>query len=284
MARYHINPRTGEPGTCRARHACPFGDLESDHYDSPEAAREAYEAGNPEELLRALTKKVDGAIDSSLEANDDELIAGMKAAGWREFDPTKGPEQLTMTPDDELLQAIEKAGWPKFDPTAGPEQLEFQEMEFPALSDETMQEMDEFYQTYPTIDVQVDDSGSRPFYNVYANSEFLLRTDRPEVREATERAASAGVIRSLMESESPEPWGAYARYLKKGPAELRGYLRDMELDLQDMEAAAPGGTDPARRDAELRFPLVVAALKTREHEAQAAEAARLMPADGNPPF
>jgi hypothetical protein len=43
MPRYHINPRTGNPGICRAEKSCPFGDMESDHYSSKEAAREAYE-------------------------------------------------------------------------------------------------------------------------------------------------------------------------------------------------------------------------------------------------
>jgi len=44
MAKYHINPTTGEPGQCKARKSCPFGDLENDHYTSAEAAREAFEA------------------------------------------------------------------------------------------------------------------------------------------------------------------------------------------------------------------------------------------------
>lgn len=42
MAKYHINAK-GEPGLCGARKNCPFGDLESDHYSSPESARAAYE-------------------------------------------------------------------------------------------------------------------------------------------------------------------------------------------------------------------------------------------------
>lgn len=43
MSRYHVNPETGEPGPCRAQKSCPFGDMESDHYDSKESARKAYE-------------------------------------------------------------------------------------------------------------------------------------------------------------------------------------------------------------------------------------------------
>ena len=43
MPRYHLNSATGEPGRCEAMVSCPYGDLESEHYDSPEAARRAYE-------------------------------------------------------------------------------------------------------------------------------------------------------------------------------------------------------------------------------------------------
>jgi hypothetical protein len=42
MARYHINPKTGNPGICRAKEQCPFGDA-SNHYDSKEEAHKAYE-------------------------------------------------------------------------------------------------------------------------------------------------------------------------------------------------------------------------------------------------
>ncbi len=42
MARYHINPKTGNVGQCRARQGgCPFG--EADHYDTQEEARQVYE-------------------------------------------------------------------------------------------------------------------------------------------------------------------------------------------------------------------------------------------------
>jgi septal ring factor EnvC (AmiA/AmiB activator) len=41
--KYHINPETGNPGVCKAKHKCKFGDMESDHYSSKEEARDAYE-------------------------------------------------------------------------------------------------------------------------------------------------------------------------------------------------------------------------------------------------
>jgi len=43
MARYHIHPRTGDPGVCRAAKYCPFGDLEEDHFSTIEEARAAFE-------------------------------------------------------------------------------------------------------------------------------------------------------------------------------------------------------------------------------------------------
>ena len=42
MARYHINPQTGEVGKCRARRGCPFGGEDS-HFSTKEEAARAYE-------------------------------------------------------------------------------------------------------------------------------------------------------------------------------------------------------------------------------------------------
>jgi hypothetical protein len=42
VAKYHINYK-GDVGLCKAKHSCPFGDMEDDHFSTPEAARSAYE-------------------------------------------------------------------------------------------------------------------------------------------------------------------------------------------------------------------------------------------------
>lgn len=39
---FHINPKTGEPGKCRARYQCPYGN-ESAHSDDPQVLRKTYE-------------------------------------------------------------------------------------------------------------------------------------------------------------------------------------------------------------------------------------------------
>lgn len=45
MARYHINPETGNPGICRTTpERCLFRDSNPEHYDTREEARAAYEA------------------------------------------------------------------------------------------------------------------------------------------------------------------------------------------------------------------------------------------------
>lgn len=47
MAKYHINPKTGNPGLCKAKDNCPFGGAD-EHYSSKDVARAAYEASkNP---------------------------------------------------------------------------------------------------------------------------------------------------------------------------------------------------------------------------------------------
>lgn len=65
MAKYHINPATGNPGVCRAdpskpnARGCDFDLGESDHYGSAEEARTAYEASMENEATPAAAKPVD---------------------------------------------------------------------------------------------------------------------------------------------------------------------------------------------------------------------------------
>lgn len=115
MARYHINPRTGDPGVCSARISCPYGSLESDHFDSKEAARAAYEERRPDQAFTTLQRSTD-------EMFDDELISAIDRAvesgAMRRFDPALGPEQFEVDSPPE--------GWGE-------------------LTDETMAEMDAHY-------------------------------------------------------------------------------------------------------------------------------------------
>ena len=78
VARYHINSK-GEPGVCKAQQACPFGDA-SEHYDSPEAAREAFEADAGVEHLHGLSREAEEDF-GSLEGNylTDETMDEMDA-------------------------------------------------------------------------------------------------------------------------------------------------------------------------------------------------------------
>lgn len=65
MAKYHINPNTGNPGVCRAdpskpnARGCDFDLGESDHYGSAEEARTAFEASMADEATPAAAKPVD---------------------------------------------------------------------------------------------------------------------------------------------------------------------------------------------------------------------------------
>ncbi len=43
MVSYHINPKTGNPGICRATKFCPFGSMEGEHFASKAEARAFYE-------------------------------------------------------------------------------------------------------------------------------------------------------------------------------------------------------------------------------------------------
>lgn len=85
MSKYHVNP-AGEPGPCGANINCPFGG-ESEHYETKEAAREAYEKNMTTETLPAASKKstitdaeVSKAIYELISYGDDSYLYNEKAA------------------------------------------------------------------------------------------------------------------------------------------------------------------------------------------------------------
>lgn len=41
---FHINPTTGNPSPCSAKHHCPFGDMEADHYSTRAEAQAGFES------------------------------------------------------------------------------------------------------------------------------------------------------------------------------------------------------------------------------------------------
>lgn len=72
MAKYHINPKTGNPGRCSAVHQCPFGG-ESDHYGSESEARQAYEGsmsqgGATSSLKKSIVPTPEQDWDNKFEA------------------------------------------------------------------------------------------------------------------------------------------------------------------------------------------------------------------------
>jgi hypothetical protein len=54
--RYHVNPETGKPGQCKAKHKCRFGGIQ-DHYESKESAQAAYEKKMQSNTLPRKAKK-----------------------------------------------------------------------------------------------------------------------------------------------------------------------------------------------------------------------------------
>jgi hypothetical protein len=107
--RYHINPTTGEPGKCSAKNGgCPFGG-ENEHFTSPEAAREAFEAANASSTFAMSASEMNAAAKTT---SDHEVIAGLIAKGTPRTlgNLAKNPnlteqevaEALTKTQDREL--------------------------------------------------------------------------------------------------------------------------------------------------------------------------------------
>ena len=67
MKKYHINPETGSPGVCQATGACPFGDLEKDHYSTRESARAAYENKSQVNFINNMF----GVSKNTIKTNDE---------------------------------------------------------------------------------------------------------------------------------------------------------------------------------------------------------------------
>lgn len=66
MSKFHINPKTGNPGICKAKVTCPYGDLEKDHFETKEEARVAFEKQAKDSALDAWQKRVNPkAVDAA---------------------------------------------------------------------------------------------------------------------------------------------------------------------------------------------------------------------------
>lgn len=79
MAKYHINPFSGEPNVCSAKIKCPFGDLESDHFATQAAARAAYEMRMREEARVELLVKHGKMLDLYAAGVDPDYIDRLAA-------------------------------------------------------------------------------------------------------------------------------------------------------------------------------------------------------------
>lgn len=113
MAKYHINLE-GTPGVCKARKNCPFGDLEKDHFPSPEIARRSYELEyeaeplklsedqkallesiGPRQLPNRAWRTLRNAMDYG-QFNEHELQLALVTIGeeWEKYAPRLGEKQI----------------------------------------------------------------------------------------------------------------------------------------------------------------------------------------------
>lgn len=117
MAKFHINPATGNPGACKALRACPFGG-QSEHFDSIEEAREAYETAMAEQStprsFRRVTPEEDAAarktiverFKADVALKDRELQEAYEAVPTKKLSLFAGltPEQKTAYYADRLAK------------------------------------------------------------------------------------------------------------------------------------------------------------------------------------
>lgn len=348
MARYHVNPRTGEPGPCRARVACPYGDLTKDHFDSKEDARAAYESGKLAETFTTLSKALDEVVDPHLATAEPHVLedgrrvhtTAMTRAqlmpGDTMFDEKygtfykvkmeKGRKVLVPNPrrgytipaddtwgkfealrvdriedapveedSDELIASMERAGWPRFDPALGEDQFDSTGeyhaggTDYPALTDEAMQEMDAASAKFREVRVYDDeDENGDTVYEVRVSEYGEFLTDDRDIVEAAERVAAAGEWGELEQwDEDPVVKLRYvARYMGK-PNALE-YISDAKLDNEDKlrELGVGGGLsmDSKRFRIRLDNALLDIAGNTIIAEEEARRGVKLFDSQGNPPF
>lgn len=60
--KYHLNPETGEPKPCSAKISCPYGDLEANHYPTPDAGRAAFEEIMAKEEAFAREERIEAKL------------------------------------------------------------------------------------------------------------------------------------------------------------------------------------------------------------------------------
>ncbi len=70
--KYHINPTTGRVTICKAVHSCPFGDMETEHFESKNAGQVAFEKSMVAKLFSDIVPK-----DALKDMDAHELAHGL---------------------------------------------------------------------------------------------------------------------------------------------------------------------------------------------------------------
>lgn len=79
--RWHVNPETGNPGRCRAKSKCRFGDMEADHHATAELAAQAYEASAGRDELKAQFEAKVEALKAYQEVMDAQFTTTRERLG-----------------------------------------------------------------------------------------------------------------------------------------------------------------------------------------------------------
>lgn len=91
MARYHINKR-GEALPCSAKIKCRFGDIESQHYDTADEARDAYEASRKDAVPSAFSAS---DVNFTLKRESSLLSEALSSTSIKELSQGKSIDGFT---------------------------------------------------------------------------------------------------------------------------------------------------------------------------------------------
>lgn len=236
MPKFHINPETGDPGTCSAKIQCRFGS-ESEHYNSPDEARNAYEEKQSSSFQKAVKNDWDIRSERKqlLKRQTDEIRAEAESlANDMEEDgalPAVTPLDDSLADEDGLyyVESMSEFRDPEFAMNRCAD-ISFAVEEYAARTGfmggklvSVHIEVDGDYLTRHTANTYKDEEGNDWVVD-YSYSQINSKADFPYVGRKTDWENS---VREAADNPDPKVREVYERY----EAELRASLDELMVDL-----------------------------------------------------
>lgn len=189
MAKYHINPNTGNPGICKAdpskpnARGCDFDLGESDHYASADEARTAYEFSMVNEATPIASKPVDKKllqIQAKAALPTEHAFSILAPFSWQEA--TSAQSELIFRMGEEQQRA---EGWREpIGNRYGPKWYSYSDSAYSAAEQEGKLNAERY-----AAALERDPSDPRPMINVLSSNSVDENSSRVRLTDAEYGAA-----------------------------------------------------------------------------------------------